>query len=53
MLALGAPNFAMPPHPFGECALETDVVSCSLALNPFVSANFLSLGEEFLVVIRF
>ncbi len=43
----------MTRHPFRERTLEAYVVFFPLALDPFVTANFLTLCEELLIIIRF
>ena len=45
----GAPTFAVLANPIEQRALETDVVTQSLRLQPLVLQDLLPLREEFLI----
>ena len=44
-----APALAMLANPVEESALEADVITKPLRLEPFVLQDFLPLGEKFLI----
>ena len=47
--AVFAPGRTVFDDPIEQGALESDVVACFLALDPFVDENFFTLGKELAV----
>lgn len=50
--AVGAPFVAVVANPVKERTLKSDVVAKALRLEPFVSQDFLTFSEEFLIQTR-